>query len=120
MCPDDYDTTTPGPGLYAASRVLARPWTLLILACIDTAPQRFTDIATALTGISTNLLSERLRMLTQAGLVERRQDGPVTVYALSRDAGRLSPILADLERWGQGLLHRASCREVVGDASSGS
>lgn len=93
----------PGPGLSAASVLLARPWTLLILACMSEHPRRFTDFTEMLVGISTNLLSERLRVLVQAGVVERRESGSLTLYALTSHGARLRPVLASLDAWGRKL-----------------
>lgn len=97
------DGPVPGPGLFAASRIVARPWTLLIMATLAEHPRRFTDITAALAGISTNLLSERLRALVHAGLVERREGGPLSLYALTPQGRRLRPVLSLLEEWGQEL-----------------
>lgn len=97
------DRPIPGPGLHAATRLLGRPWTLLILAALADEPRRFTEIVQMLRGISTNLLSDRLRTLEGAGLIER-QDGPsVSAYCLTLAGQSLGPILDDLEQWGQGL-----------------
>ncbi|AXH97058.1 winged helix-turn-helix transcriptional regulator [Ornithinimicrobium avium] len=97
------DRHIPGPGLHAASRLLGRPWTLLILATLAEEPRRFTEIVQMLRGISTNLLSDRLRTLDGAGLIER-QDGPsVSSYSLTPAGQALGPVLDGLEEWGQGL-----------------
>lgn len=83
-----------------AGRLLGRPWTILILAVLGVKPRRFTEIVGELPGISTNLLSERLRVLDHAGVIERYDDGDVSCYRLT-DAGQLLvPILVALEAWG--------------------
>lgn len=97
------DQQIPGPGLHAATHLLGRPWTLLILAALADEPRRFTEVVQMLQGISTNLLSDRLRTLEGAGLIER-QDGPsVSAYRLTLVGESLGPILDALEQWGQGL-----------------
>lgn len=95
--------STAGPGLRAAAGVLARPWTLLILGCLGQEPRRFTDLTLALPGISTNLLSERLRTLTRAGVVHRDHSGPLALYVLTEHGARLDSVLTRLEDWGQDL-----------------
>ena len=93
----------PGPGLHAATRLLGRPWTLLILAALAHEPRRFSEIVQMLRGVSTNLLSERLRTLEGAGLIER-QDGPtVSSYRLTPTGKALPPVFDRLEEWGQKL-----------------
>lgn len=93
----------PGPGLRAASQLLARPWTLLIVAVIAAGPCRFTELAVTLDGISTNLLTDRLKMLTAAGLIERGDHGREVVYSLSDSGAGLRPALTHLEQWGRTL-----------------
>lgn len=92
----------PGPGLKAAARLLGRPWTLLILATLAGQPRRFTQIVGQLPGISTNLLSERLRVLDRAGLIER-QDDEIAHYRLTSRGRAVVPVLVSLDSWGATL-----------------
>jgi DNA-binding HxlR family transcriptional regulator len=46
-------------------------WTILIIRELNAAPRRFTDVLGGLSGISTNLLSERLKDPEQQGLIRR-------------------------------------------------
>lgn len=93
----------PGPGLQAATLLLGRPWTLLILATLVEEPRRFTEIVQLLRGISTNLLSERLRTLERACLIERQDDRGVSSYRLAGAGQALVPVLSELDAWGDGL-----------------
>lgn len=78
-------------------------WTLLILRELSFGEQRFTDLRTALPKIATNLLTERLRSLEEAGLVEQR-DLPApaarTVYRLTREGTRIRPVLRAMAQFG--------------------
>jgi DNA-binding HxlR family transcriptional regulator len=78
-------------------------WTLLVLRELSFGEQRFTDLKAALPGIATNLLTERLRKLEDAGLVEQ-QDLPApiarTVYRLTRDGVRIRPVLRAIAQFG--------------------
>jgi DNA-binding HxlR family transcriptional regulator len=82
-------------------------WTLLVLRELWVGECRFTDLRRALPGIAPNLLTERLRELEHAGLVEQR-DLPApaarTVYALTADGLRVGPVLRALARFGLPFL----------------
>ena len=88
-----------------ALQVFASRWTIEILATLYiTGPRRFNEMKNMLTGISSRTLSDKLRYLTEEGLVLRVvTDGPpVKVsYELSahgRTCGRLlSPLVAYLK-----------------------
>ena len=88
-----------------ALQVFASRWTIEILATLYiTGPRRFNEMKNMLTGISSRTLSDKLRYLTEEGLVLRVvTDGPpVKVsYELSahgRTCGRLlSPLVAHLK-----------------------
>lgn len=95
-------------GIAAALDVVGDRWTLLILRELSFGQQRFTDLRAGLPGIATNLLTERLRDLEEAGLVEQRELPPPaarTVYALTADRGRsVLPVLRALAGFGLPLL----------------
>lgn len=88
-----------------ALHVFASRWTIEILATLYiTGPRRFNEMKSMLTGISSRTLSDKLRFLTEEGLVLRLvTDGPpVKVsYELSAHGvtcGRLlSPLVAHLK-----------------------
>ena len=66
-------------------------WALLIVRDLHAGPARFHDLETGL-GIATNLLSTRLRELTEAGLIEKSTDvgrGAYQLTELGRELGRL-------------------------------
>lgn len=84
--------------------VLGERWTLLILRELVGGVRRYGDLRAELPGIATNLLAERLKELTHAGLVDRSElPAPIgrTVYALS-DLGwqRVLPILQSVAWFG--------------------
>lgn len=71
-------------------------WTLLIVRELLLGARRFNDIHRGLPGLSRTLLSTRLRRMTVAGLVEKRDDAG---YALT-DAGQaLAPLVRQLGDW---------------------
>lgn len=83
--------------------VVGERWTLLLIRELMLGPRRFTDLLDGLPGIGRNLLTERLRSLTDAGLI---QQTPATAsprsfhYRLTDDGRALGPALAELGRWG--------------------
>ena len=84
--------------------VIGDRWTLLIVReLLEQGPSRYTDLQNGLPGIATNLLSERLRQLEAAGIVERRSEpAPIasTLFSLTEDGRELQPVLHALGIWG--------------------
>ena len=77
-------------------------WTLQILLCLRGGELRFSDLKAAIPGISSNVLTERIRALEADGLVERRYLPPPVerhLYALGPLAGCLKPVLDALATW---------------------
>jgi len=82
-------------------------WTLLIVRELALRPCRYTDLRDGLPGIATNLLAERLRELTAAGVVTAETAPPpvaTTLYTLTDWGAGLWPILMQLGRWGAPLM----------------
>jgi len=80
-------------------------WTLQILLCLKRGEQRFSDLRTAIPGISSNVLTDRIRTLENAGLIERRYHPPPVarhLYALAPLAAGLKPVLDALAAWRAG------------------
>jgi DNA-binding HxlR family transcriptional regulator len=75
-------------------------WTLLVVReLLALGPTRFSDIEDGIPGIPPALLSERLKAMEQAGIVERPEPGRGARYSLT-DWGRgLEPVLAALGTW---------------------
>jgi DNA-binding HxlR family transcriptional regulator len=91
-------------------------WTLLIVRELMLRDGcRYTDLVHGLPGIATNLLTDRLRELEDAGLVAREAAPPpvaTTLYRLT-DAGReLNDVLIALGRWGTRFMADPNGDEV--------
>ncbi|MDA3028612.1 MAG: helix-turn-helix domain-containing protein [Actinomycetota bacterium] len=70
-------------------------------------PRRFTDLFDGLPGISTDLLTDRLRSLETAGAVRRREvrtPVPAQLYELTDRGVELARLAGQLARWGAPLL----------------
>ncbi|RPI20956.1 MAG: transcriptional regulator, partial [Chloroflexota bacterium] len=94
-------------GLAYALDIVGERWTLLIVRELIAGPRRFTDLMDGLPGISTNLLSERLKSLEQQGLLSRRHLPPPaasTVYELTALGRALEKTLIELGKWGSQFI----------------
>lgn len=90
-------------------------WTLLILRELSFGELRFTDLKSGLPGIATNLLTERLRGLEDAGLVEQSvlpAPAARTVYRLTLDGVRIRPVLRAIAQFGLPYLEAPQDGEV--------
>jgi DNA-binding HxlR family transcriptional regulator len=91
----------------AILRLLMGPWTTYILWVLgDQGPHRFGELKRAVPGISTRVLTERLRMLQAAGVIWREQAQtipPAVTYGLTARGQELGGALDGLKeiavRW---------------------
>lgn len=77
-------------------------WSLLIVRELLVRECRYTDLRAGLPGIATNMLAERLRQLTEAGVVTSFEaPAPVAtvLYRLTPRGRELAPVLRELARW---------------------
>jgi len=87
--------------------VIGERWALLIVRELLIHPARFTDLRRGLPGIASNLLTERLRTLEEAVIVERTELPPPAasaVYQLTERGFALRHVLREVARWGAPLL----------------
>ena len=76
--------------------LLERRWQLSVIYAALSGALRFNDFADAVAGISPRMLSERLRDLEAAGLIERRvipSSPPKVEYRLTNRGRQLGPII---------------------------
>jgi DNA-binding HxlR family transcriptional regulator len=90
--------------LGATLRVVGERWALLIVREISLGLRRFDELHAA-TAAPRAVLSDRLRRLTDAGILARRQyrlpgSRARTEYALTEAGRDLLPLLAALSDWG--------------------
>lgn len=91
-----------------ALEVVGERWTLLIIRELLCGNYRFSEMLNGVPLMSRSLLSQRLKALEEAGLIERhaRDTGRIVEYRLT-DAGReLEPVVRGLGSWGQRWARR--------------
>lgn len=89
-------------GITRALDVVGERWAIPVVRELIFGPRRYSDLATALPGISTNILGARLNELVSVGVVAKRRLPPpaaVNVYELTSWGAALEPVLIDLGRW---------------------
>lgn len=91
--------------------IIGDRWTLVIVRDLLDGPRRFTELRAELRGISPTLLSERLAVLTGAGVVVRTNGG----YGLTARGRELHVVIDALGRWGMPLLTRPDDNDVTND-----
>ena len=87
-----------------ALELIGERWALMIVRELLFGPKRFSDLQSGLPNASPTVLTQRLRDLEGAGVIQRRKLGPPTrarVYELTEWGHRLEPILVHLGRWGR-------------------
>jgi DNA-binding HxlR family transcriptional regulator len=87
---------------------LGERWTLLIVRDLLAGARKFQDLQHSLTGIAPNVLSERLKVMEEHGIVARRfysDHPPRAEYALTERGKGLGVVVGALAVWGSRHLH---------------
>lgn len=86
-----------------AAEIVAERWTLLIIRELTLGSSKFNDLERGLPNIPRSLLTQRLRLLEKAGVVERRPstNGKRSEYHLTTAGEELNGIVLGLGEWGQ-------------------
>jgi DNA-binding HxlR family transcriptional regulator len=103
-------------GLARALELVGERWALLIVRDLLVGPRRFTDLRQGLPRIPTNVLSERLKQLEQAGVVRRRalpRPAASVVYELTAYGSQLEDVVVRLGLWGAQSLGQPRPDEIV-------
>lgn len=89
-------------GLAHALELLGERWAMLVLRELAYGPRRFSELKADLTGISANVLTQRLTELESRGLVRKTKLPPpasVQVYEATPWGLEAVPMIASLGRW---------------------
>lgn len=100
--------------------IIGDRWTLLIIHEILIGQQTFNSIKKSLDGISSNLLSERLKELEEQGLVRSElysAHPPRYQYSLTEKGKELEPVFNALVAWGSSHLEK--CYKILVDPATG-
>jgi DNA-binding HxlR family transcriptional regulator len=89
-------------GLAHALDLIGERWAMLVLRELAYGPRRFSGLKRDLTGISANVLTQRLTELEARGLVRKSKLPPpasVQVYEATQWGLEAIPVIANLGRW---------------------
>jgi DNA-binding HxlR family transcriptional regulator len=97
-----------------AMDVIGEWWTMLIIRdfFLGGGKRRFEQLRDSL-GISRNILTERLKTLTEAGVIERvplREGGRRCAYQLSEKGKDLLPVMVSIMQWWDKWEQTPECR----------
>lgn len=104
--PKRYDQPCP---VAKALEVVGDRWTLLAVRDLLPGTKRFQDLLSSLPGIAPNILSDRLKLMEEHGLVARQfySDHPPRAEYLLTDKGReLGLIVGALAAWGSRHIYK--------------
>ena len=83
--------------------VIGDRWTLLVVRDLLSGAKRFQDLLATLPGIAPNILSARLKLMEEHGLIARRfysDHPPRAEYALTDKGRELGMVVGALAAWG--------------------
>ena len=89
--------------------LLGERWTLLVIRDLLSGSRRFQDLQSSLEGIAPNVLSERLKILEEHGIVARQfysEHPPRAAYALTPRGRDLGMVVGALAVWGARHVHK--------------
>ncbi|MBI3966690.1 MAG: helix-turn-helix transcriptional regulator [Chloroflexi bacterium] len=92
------------PKYQRAIDIIGKRWTGLILRALLPGPRRFGELTETVEGLSGRMLSERLKELELAGIVERRvyPETPVRIeYALTSKGLGLQRAIEEIQHWAE-------------------
>ncbi|MBS1851651.1 MAG: helix-turn-helix transcriptional regulator [Acidobacteria bacterium] len=86
--------------------ILTRPWTMHILWSLSrNGPQRFSVLRRQIEGISSRVLTERLRTLEERGFIYRKYEPtipPCVTYGITNRMRDIEKVLGELDRIAKG------------------
>lgn len=111
--------------LNAALEIFGDKWTLLIIRDILFYDKmNFKDLIQSSEGISTNILSRRLKMLQDAGILEKQSSSTskrMIDYSLTQKGKDLKPVLLVISSWSEKhiadvtklIISENNCTELI-------
>jgi DNA-binding HxlR family transcriptional regulator len=109
------------PYYHEAVELIGRRWAGVIVRALLGGTTRFSDIARAVPDLSDRLLSERLKELEAAGVIERHviPETPVRIeYELTAKGHALAPVVEAISAWAdQWVAPPGHHREAASEAA---
>lgn len=94
------------------AEIIGNKWTPLIVRDLARGRRRFSELERSLIGISPKTLSERLKRLEEAGVIDRTcfaEVPPRVEYALTDKGHDLLPVIESMRAFGARWLTDAPC-----------
>ena len=88
----------------AALNVLGQKWVMRIIRALGERTQRFCELQDALGGANSATLSQRLKLLEDEALIERREVSvvpPWVEYSLTSKGSELRDAISGIDRWAE-------------------
>jgi DNA-binding HxlR family transcriptional regulator len=94
-------------------------WVTLVLAALESGPQRYSQLARTIAGVSQKMLTQTLRTLERDGLLTRTVTAtvPVTVtYELTELGRSLQAVITGLKSWAESHMDQVLAARSSYDA----
>ena len=117
------DVDSVGCPVAKTAEIFSNKWTPLILRDLVDGERRFSQLERSLVGISPKTLSERLKRLEDARVIDRRcfaEVPPRVEYSLTEKGHALMPLIDCMREFGQRWLADDTCKTqaAVSDSSN--
>lgn len=115
------DTRHLGCPVARTAEIIGNKWTSLIVRDLADGRKRFSELERSLTGISPKTLSERLKRLEEAVVVERAcfaEVPPRVEYTLTEKGFALLPVIDSMRDFGATWLADDECPDVTIEAGT--
>lgn len=115
------DTRHFGCPVARTAEIIGNKWTPLIVRDLADGRKRFSELERSLTGISPKTLSERLKRLEEAVVVQRTcfaEVPPRVEYALTEKGFALLPVIDSMRDFGATWLSDHDCPDVTVEAGT--
>jgi DNA-binding HxlR family transcriptional regulator len=105
------------------AEIIGNKWTPLIVRDLADGQKRFSELERSLRGISPKTLSERLKRLEEAEVVDRQcfaEVPPRVEYTLTPKGYALLPVIDSMRAFGREWLSDLECDRDADEVSAGS
>ncbi|HEU0165943.1 MAG TPA: helix-turn-helix domain-containing protein [Thermomicrobiales bacterium] len=116
MTMTNLDTQAIGCPVARTAEIIGNKWTPLIVRDLATGQKRFSELERSLIGISPKTLSERLKRLEEAAVVNRKcyaEVPPRVEYTLTEKGYALLPVIDSMRAFGNTWLSPEGCDDDV-------